>query len=233
MNAIKNLIRHLVVIPLDRRGVCFSLPRKKLERQLRRAVKYHSRRSLCPFWHFYIAYRALCYLDERHIPGDIAICGVWKGGLAAFLGSQTDRKLWLYDSFDGGSIPSDKDELSYRDGQKLKEKMRVSDPAKVIEYVDVFCRKRPQFIYGDVMHTLSCSENRPSQVALLYLDTDYYDSTYTELRYLESLVPPGGVIIQDDALLCPGAWKAIRRYYKDEMPFLVPISDGAVLWVKS
>ncbi len=50
------------------------------------------------------------YLLVSNIPGDFVECGVWRGG-AAFLMAEllrqagvTDRKVWLFDSFEG--LPS-------------------------------------------------------------------------------------------------------------------------------
>jgi hypothetical protein len=55
------------------------------------------------------------YIVENDIPGDIVECGVWKGGsmMAAALTLQlfgdTSRKLWLYDTNEGMTSPSDED----------------------------------------------------------------------------------------------------------------------------
>jgi O-methyltransferase len=43
------------------------------------------------------------YLNEQNIPGDFVECGTYKGGSAAVLSKYLgeNRKLWLYDSFQG------------------------------------------------------------------------------------------------------------------------------------
>ena len=47
-------------------------------------------------------------LDANNIEGDIVECGVWKGGqiISAYLANtQTKRKFWLYDTFEGMTQP--------------------------------------------------------------------------------------------------------------------------------
>ncbi len=49
--------------------------------------------------------------------------------------------------------------------------------------------------------------NAPAQIALLRLDTDWYESTYHELVHLYPRLSSGGVLIIDDY----GHWKGARR----------------------
>ena len=47
----------------------------------------------------------------------------------------------------------------------------------------------------------------PERIALLRLDSDWYESTRHELEHLYPLLAPGGVLIIDDY----GAWQGARR----------------------
>ncbi len=63
----------------------------------------------------YSLYISLNYIIENKIEGDFAECGVWKGGssmlMALFLKEKgiTDRRIILYDTFEGMSEPSNLD----------------------------------------------------------------------------------------------------------------------------
>ena len=58
-------------------------------------------------------YTSINYVLDRNIPGDIVECGVWRGGssLLAALIMKTrnirDRKLYLYDTFQGMPTPTE------------------------------------------------------------------------------------------------------------------------------
>src|SRR4051812_36028315 len=58
---------------------------------------------------------AVQYIVRHNIPGDIVECGVWRGGMmmAAALTLRemraVDRKLWLYDTYEGMPPPTDAD----------------------------------------------------------------------------------------------------------------------------
>jgi hypothetical protein len=56
----------------------------------------------------------------------------------------------------------------------------------------------------------------PGKIALLRLDTDWYESTAHELKYLYPLLVPGGVIIIDDYGHWEGARKAVDEYIENE-----------------
>src|SRR5690242_17473762 len=62
----------------------------------------------------YALYNATCYVSANKIPGALVECGVWRGGsmmlIAETLKSvgETNRSLYLYDTFEGMSKPTDK-----------------------------------------------------------------------------------------------------------------------------
>ena len=55
----------------------------------------------------------------------------------------------------------------------------------------------------------------PAKIALLRLDTDWYESTKHELTYLFPLLEKSGVLIIDDYGAWQGARKAVDEYLKD------------------
>ncbi len=59
----------------------------------------------------YSLYQSLNYVLDNNIPGDLVECGVWKGGSSRLMAlllkerNVTNRKLHLYDTFEGMSEP--------------------------------------------------------------------------------------------------------------------------------
>lgn len=172
---------------------------------------------------------ALCeaieYLCRAQVPGDIVECGVWRGGsmMAAaktlLLMEDTQRELWLYDTFSGMSSPETVDIDLH--GQSAAELLSSAD-IRIAE--SIWCQaglsevrdniastnypiSQVSFIVGDVAQTLCQPSNLPSRIALLRLDTDWYQSTYDELQALFPRLVAGGVLLIDDY----GHWKGCRR----------------------
>jgi hypothetical protein len=71
-------------------------------------------------------------------------------------------------------------------------------------------QNRVRFIKGRVEETVP--GEAPEQIALLRLDTDWYESTQHELEYLFPRLAPGGVLILDDYGHWAGARKAVDDY---------------------
>jgi hypothetical protein len=66
---------------------------------------------------------------------------------------------------------------------------------------------------GQVEETLP--QEAPEHIALLRLDTDWYESTLHELRHLFPLLEEGGVLIIDDYGHWQGAREATDEYFRD------------------
>lgn len=225
--------------PLERRGIALTNRARAIPLQIANRITRHVSNSFCPFAHFETAWRALVNIGTNSIPGDVVICGVAKGGLAAFIAELCPRPLWLYDMFDGGTLPGINDgEFAVEHGEEFKRQM-AADQIDVERYVRQNAVSPDiRFIVGDVRETIPA--HAPKQIALLYLDTDYYDSTAHELRHLEPLVSPGGIIIQDDMGLCVGAKRAVDEYYLGKQhlegrtyPMQIFMSEAGACWVKS
>ena len=70
-------------------------------------------------------------------------------------------------------------------------------------------RERLHFVEGRVEETLP--GHAPDRIALLRLDTDWYESTRHELVHLYPRLAPGGVLIIDDYGWWRGAAQGHRR----------------------
>ena len=167
---------------------------------------------------------AVRYVCRAGIPGDIAECGVWKGGaclLASFVLNAeepaTGRRIWLYDTFEGMVAPGDEDRIA-SSGRPVAERSPEGWWASSEEEVESTLRLSPlpaerfTLVPGRVEETLP--EKRPERLAVLRLDTDWYESTMAELRYLYPLLEPGGVLIVDDYGHFTGARKAVDEFFR-------------------
>jgi hypothetical protein len=80
--------------------------------------------------------------------------------------------------------------------------------------------ERIHFVKGPVEETVPTEA--PDTIALLRLDTDWYESTRHELLHLFPRLVPGGVLIVDDYGDWQGARKAVDEYLDHTgMPILL------------
>ncbi|MFN7020439.1 MAG: TylF/MycF/NovP-related O-methyltransferase [Phycisphaerales bacterium] len=159
---------------------------------------------------------------DAGVPGDIVECGVWRGGSAMLCAlrlaraGDAHRRIWLYDTFTGMAPPTDQDVSST--GATTREIWEASQRAGHNEWcyapLDDVKRNmastglspdRFEFVQGRVEDTLPI--RTPERIALLRLDTDWYESTRAELTHLYPRLSPGGVLIVDDY----GQWMGQRR----------------------
>ena len=170
------------------------------------------------------------YVVKQKIPGAIVECGVWRGGamMASALRlrqyKDTGRKLFLYDTYEGMSEPTDKDinfknheargrfEESKRDGYNTWDYSPLSDVQKNL-WSTGYPRENIIFIKGMVEDTLP--KNMPGKIAILRIDTDWYESTKHILKHLYPYVADGGIVIFDDYGVWRGARLAVEEYIKE------------------
>ena len=172
----------------------------------------------------YALYQAVLYILSRNIPGAFVECGVWKGGscmlacLTALEEERTDRDFYLYDTFTGMSEPTEHDRVAYS-GRPVKERWEQNFASWEVPRERVeknlestgYPQGRLHFIEGKVEETLE--HTVPQSIALLRLDTDWYESTARELEILYPRLTPGGVLIIDDYGHFTGARKAVDEYF--------------------
>ena len=175
---------------------------------------------------------AVAYVCENNIPGDFVECGVWKGGSSAAIAKtlvhlgQTQRTLWMYDTFDGMSAPTDSDvDFLGQTADTLLDQQDVTDATSVwcrspLEEVQQTMTQTGypmeciRFIKGKVEETLP--QHAPQCVSLLRLDTDWYESTRCELEILFPCLEAGGVLIIDDYGHWQGCRKAVDEYFQQQ-----------------
>ena len=89
------------------------------------------------------------------------------------------------------------------------------------------------FIKGKVEETLIQEKNLPSKISLLRLDTDWYESTKTELNVLYPLLVHNGVLIIDDYGDMIGCRQAVDQFFKDKNILIISIDKSCRIIIKN
>jgi O-methyltransferase len=170
---------------------------------------------------------AMYYIERFHIAGAIVECGVWRGGsmMAGAMALQhlnaTHRQLFLFDTFEGMSDPTDRDVHIWhgQTGDEMLAAQKLGAPLWIpASLEDVKAGFEPlgypeenlHFVVGKVEDTIPA--NAPDQIAVLRLDTDWYESTKHEIDHLYARLQPGGVLIIDDYGSWQGAKDAVDEF---------------------
>jgi len=195
----------------------------------RKNVEYVRKSTMTSQERLVVLSRAIDYLVKNNIEGDIVECGVWRGGSMMLIAQRLiqlkdlTRNLYLFDTFEGMSAPGQED-ISAIDSNSAKDLLDQSDRLKgdnvwcysSLDEVKSNLQKtgyssdRLRFIKGKVEDTLP--EPSIGNIALLRLDTDWYESTKHELETLYDKLVPGGVLIIDDYGHWTGSKKAVDEF---------------------
>jgi O-methyltransferase len=196
--------------------------------------------------------QSVAYLTHEGIPGDFVECGVWRGGsvMAMCLRLRElgvdDRRIWLYDTFEGMTSPTSRD-VESGSGRLARDMLNATpvgdgDNVWAVSPVDEvrtnvastgYPMSQLAFVAGDVTSTLQ--EQAPEQIAMLRVDTDWYESTKASLEVLYPRLAVGGVCILDDYGHWEGARHAVDDYFDEagQRPLILPIDYSGRVLVKN
>lgn len=219
-----------------------------IEKQILRIAKPYTMTSQARL--IYLV-RVIEYLVRHRIPGDIVECGVWRGGSMMAVAEalrqfgDTTRQLYLFDTFSGMTAPTEHDRKAHESLDvfgKWKSSLDqhgsnwcfASQEDVMANMATIaYPQKNIHFIKGPVEQTLPGFSCPP--LALLRLDTDWYESTKCELNLLYPKVVTSGVIILDDY----GSWDGARLATDEFLAALkAPVLLGRIdasarAWVKA
>lgn len=181
---------------------------------------------------------AVRYVIERDIPGSVVECGVWRGGsvlamVRVMQASSATRDVYLFDTFEGMTQPTEYDTSPFgppalthwQDGPEKDRRPWESVFGQGVfneEIVRTLLESSGyppdllHFVAGRVEDTLP--DHAPGEIAVLRLDTDWYESTRHELEHLYPRLSPGGVLIIDDYGHWEGARRAVDEYFEAARP---------------
>lgn len=199
----------------------------------------------------YSLYKAIDYTISNDIKGDFVECGVWKGGSSMLIALTllekgiSNRNIYLYDTFEGMSEPTDADIAhSGESAQKLlsgydkmgEDSVWCYSPLEAVK-ANLLSTGYPEkhliFVQGKVEDTLPSTT--PAVIALLRLDTDWYESTKIEMEKLYPLLQDQGILIIDDFGFWEGARRAVVEYFEKagKKPYLHRIDNTGRLVIKN
>jgi hypothetical protein len=181
---------------------------------------------------------AINYILQNNIEGVIVECSVGSGNfehiwINELMKNNTVRDIYLYDTFGGLVEPSEydytcKDTKYY---QMNKDEVYNTWKSNIInEKTNGWCytplekvknrlnstgypENNLHYVVGDVMETLKDKTTIPEKIAILRLDTDWYESSKYELEQMYNNVVTGGVIIFDDYYHWDGQRKATDDFF--------------------
>ncbi len=189
------------------------------------------------------------YVAAARVPGAIVECGVGPGGsmMAAATVLQemgdAERDIYLFDTFAGMSEPTKEDVSVHGKQAMVQYKKRLKDG--VCNWISYgkdevagnlartgYPSERLHLIEGMVEDTVPPAEI--GDIALLRLDTDWYESTRVEMEHLYPKLVPGGILLVDDYNRWLGSRKAVDDYLAAHRIalFLSRVDDHAVVGVK-
>ena len=181
---------------------------------------------------------AITYILKNNIEGAILECGVESGNfehiwINELMKNNATRDIYLCDTFGGLVKPSDND-YTCNDAQLYqmnKDEVYNTWKSQIInEKINGWCytplenvqnrlnstgypQENLHYIVGDVMETLQDKANIPEKIAILRLDTDWYESSKYELEQMYDNVVNGGVIIFDDYYHWDGQLRATDEFF--------------------
>ena len=143
--------------------------------------------------------------------GEIWECGVYLGGSASVITKtleihKIDRKIRLFDSFQGLPKPNEHDNHHIEGDFSITEDAEESIREYFKSYTNVSIHK------GWIPDSFVGLED--SVISFCHLDLDLYEGYIKTLEFVWPRMPPGGIIVFDDydAWSCLGAKKAIDEF---------------------
>jgi O-methyltransferase len=191
----------------------------------RNRLRQSDARSLVSLDRKYVLDRLLS-IAVRRTPGDVAECGVYKGGTAYLFAEHVqsgEKHLCLFDTFDGMPKTNPSNDL-HKEGDFGDTSLE-----EVQAYLAAF--DKVEFFPGPIPTTLAAVSGRT--FCFVHVDLDIYDAILSATEFFYPRVPPGGFLVYDDygAGDCPGARKAVDEFYarKPEVPLVLHTGQCIVM----
>ena len=196
---------------------------------------------------------ALRYVISKNIGGCIVECGVDGGNfehiwITELMKRREIRDIVMYDTFAGLTKPGVYDytcETSTLYTMDSGAVMKEWESKRINENTNAWChtpldrvksylnstgypQNKLHYVVGDVTETLHNPLNIPGQIALLRLDTDWYESSKVELETLYPKVATGGVIVFDDYFHWDGQRRATDEFFLENgiQPTITNVGNG-------
>ncbi len=188
--------------------------------------------SMTSIERLYAMHKAAEYIVKARIAGDVVECGVWRGGsmmmaaLTLLALGDTGRRLVLFDTFEGLPMPDKEKDVDLWGNSNYDEwtRHRRTDVSSDWACASLDAVRENIKSTGYPMDKVVCVKGMvqdtiatylPEAIALLRLDTDWYESTACEMRLLYPRLHEQGPLIVDDYGHLKGQRQAIDEYFAE------------------
>ncbi len=162
-------------------------------------------------------------INSRGIEGDVAELGVYKGDFAAKLNALFNKKLYLFDTFDG----FDDNDILMDKNFSNASKQRFIDTSEDLVLEKMPFKERVVIRKGYFPKTLS-EDDFNKKFSFVSLDTDLFKPIYDGLVFFYPRLSKGGYIFIHDYNNTEygGCKEAINKFIKEYGISIVPMNDG-------
>jgi hypothetical protein len=178
----------------------------------------------------YALYKSVEYIVSANIPGDFVEAGVWRGGSCMLIAEtllaldESSRRIFLFDTFAGHPRPDVEKDIDIWGNRAIDEWQRTKgdDDHGQWAYASLeevranlaltgYPADDLVFVKGRVEETV-LDLDALHRIALLRLDTYWYESTEAGLEHLYPRLVSGGVLVVDDYGHYKGQQLAVDEY---------------------
>ena len=153
-----------------------------------------------------------------NLDGDIVEFGCYRGDTSVLMKrvlekNNSEKILWLYDSFEG--LPAKTKEDASVAGDQFKAGELLVTKREVIEKFKRFGLRLPKIKKG-FFEDLNPEEDVPEKIAFAFLDGDLYSSIKTSLKLVENRIAKDAIIIVHDYNNpeLPGSSRAVDEWLR-------------------
>lgn len=222
---IKNFLRDLINKLLELFDLKISRINPKIIEQSKEEksiIKICCKYSKTSEYSMHALLQSIKYSKNINLKGSFVECGIMKGGNIILFQKinllyNLKKQIFGYDTFCGMSEPT-KFDINL-DGILATQKDVRSAAVSKQEVIRNINRETKfsnniKLIKGKVEDTLLIERNLPKKIAILRLDTDWYESTKIELDILYKRLEKFGILFIDDYGAWGGSKKAVDEFFK-------------------
>lgn len=168
--------------------------------------------------------------EKLKCQGDFVELGCYKGDTSLLLAEVlkgTDKKLWIYDSFEGLPEKSEIDESALGKNFKVGELYVTKREVK-----ERFLRANlPVPVIKKAWFNELTDSDLPGKIALAFLDGDFYESIKVSLKLVAPKMADDGVIIVHDYQnpVLPGVVKAVDEWAQEQKKTIKTYQSMAII----
>lgn len=173
----------------------------------------------------FVTYDLAAEIEKNDIDGCLVECGVARGGCSALMAMvaaeyKSNRKTWLFDSFEGLPEASSEDESTMAKSftERRYNKLYAGSCLGTYDEVNKLLfstlrlnKNNVLMVKGWFQDTLPRYKDIIGRISFLRIDADWYESTKCCLENLYDNVIVGGYIVIDDYGL-PGCKQAVDEF---------------------